>query len=106
MYLALAGITTNGTAEANAQKKYQALVILGYNCLTALAFSGVLVILKVNNAVNRINWHSGIAWTSFIAFVSSLILVGALGILGLAIGEAIKDSDKEMLESSSFNGKE
>ena len=87
-------------------KKYQALVILGYNCLTALAFSGVLVILKVNNAVNRINWHSGIAWTSFIAFVSSLILVGALGILGLAVGEAIKDSDKEMLESSSFSGKE
>ena len=106
MYLALAGITTNDTAESHTQKKYQALVILGYNGLTALAFSGVLVILKVNNAVNKINWHSGIAWSTFIAFASSLIIVSALAILGLAFGEAIKDSDKQMLEARNFNERE
>ena len=99
MYLALAGITVEDSAEGSSNKKYQALVIIGWNCLTALAFSGILVVLKVNHAVNRINWHSGMAWASFIGFISALIVAGGLTVLGLGVGEAVKESDKQMLES-------
>ena len=80
--------------------------MIGCNFLTALAFSGVLVVLKVNHAVNRVNWHSGMAWASFIGCMSALIVVGGLTVLGIGVGEAVKESDKQMLESRGISAQD
>ena len=103
MYLALAGITTADTGDVNYQDKMEAVSILGYNSLTALLFSGVLIILKVNNHVNGINWHSGMAWTTFTTAITSSIVIAALAVLGLMVNETSDVTDMATLDGANFN---
>ena len=49
MFLSLAGITTADSGHVNYQDKIVATSILGFNSLTVLFFSGVVIILKANN---------------------------------------------------------
>ena len=103
MYLALAGITTADTGNVNYQDKIEALSILGYNTLAALLFSAVLIILKVNNLANGINWHSGMAWMTFTTGITSAIIIGALAVLGLLVNETSDAKDMATLDGVNFN---
>ena len=55
-----------------------ATTILGLNTISALCFSGVFIVLKVNHEKSQIKWHSGLMAISFISFLTSAIILVAL----------------------------
>jgi len=81
----------------------EATSILSLNSLGALFFSSVLIILKVNNQVNGINWHSGLAWTTFTTGITSSIVIGALAVMGLLINETSDADEMATLDGVDFN---
>ena len=80
--------------------------VLGLNSIAALCFSGVLIILKVNNERNQIKWHSGIFMISFISSLTSAIILTALQCLTLLTEANIKSelhSQTEIPEGESVS---
>jgi|ERR1719469_239803 len=90
MYIALSGSierqanqSTTLPQQVDPDSASIAPSVLGLNSMAALCFSGVFIILKVNNERNQIKWHSGIFMISFISFLTSAIILIALQCLTL-----------------------
>ena len=71
------------TLDSNNHNSAIATHVLGLNSITAICFSGVLIILKINHHSHQIKWYSGIFMVCFIAFLTSTIILIALSCLTL-----------------------
>lgn len=88
MYIALQ-THVDSTVEQG-QETPVATTILGLNTVTALCFSGVFTVLKLNHQNSQIKWHSGLMAISFVSFLSSAIILVALKCLALLTDHEVK----------------
>ena len=68
-----------------------AKLVIGLNCVAAVCFSGVCIVLKVNHDFNEIKWHNGIFMICFISSLTSAIILIALQCLTLLTDANFKD---------------
>ena len=74
-----------------------AKLVIGLNCVAAVCFSGVCIVLKVNHEHNQIKWHNGIFMICFISSLTSAIILIALQCLTLLTDANFKDPHMDQL---------